>query len=186
MTLSLAATWIAIGMGELHSESSSVVSVRSYLVEKVPSIASFLQPSSDAIAPSAVTETQPDFSESMENSQIEQEPLSTTPIEVSRFEAANGVSAGAVESQRIIEEEELQSNEAVSLKTQSVVAAPMSSNELNTLLDLFMEQGRQTQKMEAHLLDVVKKNASDEQYATFLSSLKMRHQRALEMLNQQK
>lgn len=186
LALSLAATWIAIGMGELHSESSSVVSMRTYLSEKVPSIASVLQQKSETSAPLAEGETEPELSESMANSQIEQESLSTSPSEVSRFEAADEVSTGTVASERVIKEEQLESNEALPSRMQAVMAAPMSSNELNVLLDLFVEQGRQMQKMESHLLDLVKKNANDEQYSAFLASLKMRHQRALEMLKQQK
>jgi hypothetical protein len=58
--------------------------------------------------------------------------------------------------------------------------------ELTQMLDLFLEQGRQMQKMEEHLLEMVRKSASADRYSAFLSELRSRHASALEKMDAQK
>lgn len=150
LVAALGGLWIAIGLGELHSDSQSVTSTREYLISKIPSLAGVLN--ADAKVSSGQTSGVQEVSESMQilsDAEMTQIP---SGAEIVKADTSSG----------------------------------LQNSELSAMLDLFLEQGRQMQKVESHLMGMVKNNASREEYSRFLLELKKRHELALELIERQK
>lgn len=179
----LAGLWVAIGLGKLHSDVAFVTETRAALMENIPALAGFLdisnapQSEHDPVNPSLLADE--------ENSSV-----SGGADEILQSEATNPVSLN--ESSESLEQSENGPESAVAASDASAQIAAESrstasqSLELMPMLELFLEQERQMQKMESHMIELVGKSGNREQLNQFLGELKKRHQSALEMIEKSK
>lgn len=188
LTLTLAALWIAIGTGELHSNSPSVTQTRTFLSEQVPALSSLI--AANTVESSDILE------------QAERAPLSESATDVESASESFAIretdttssqeDVGSSVDRAVQQADTSLEDRALSNAAESSSMTKLSSNvsqekvELTQMLELFLEQGRQMQKMEEHLLEMVRKSASADRYSAFLSELRSRHASALEKMEAQK
>jgi hypothetical protein len=188
LTLSLGALWIAIGTGELRSDSPSVVNARAHLSAQIPALSSLFSPSSVEHSDASESIDKTLLNASSAGEQTVMERLAIQDGEIASPQADAGALAGSsVDQNETLDQGSLnQPSDSSSSLTHLTTTAASGKVELTAMLDLFLEQGRQMQKMENHLLEMVKKNDSPERYSAFMTELKKRHAAALEMMEGQR
>lgn len=188
LALTFGSLWIAIGMGELHTDSPSVVQTRAFLSAQIPALSDFFQ-SDSALHHDSFEANE----EQMRPDPLiaDQEVFNNNIPEVAESGAMTSQLVGDVVGgirESVLPDDSLRSeaNMVESASTDFSKVALRESSELSAMLELFLEQGRQMQKMELHLLDMVRKNANEEQYTAFLSHIKKQHQSALKEIERLK
>lgn len=182
LRLSLLATlgglWGAIGLGRLHSDVAFVAETRAALVANVPALAGLLKISTEAQSEFAQDDVPVHAGEV--SSDVPDEADALVQNEAENLFSVSESNDSAQENEALVEL--AQANAGVNDQSAIESRATMNQGlELATMLELFLEQGRQMQKMESHMIELVRKNGNQEQLNQFLTELRKRHQSAIQM-----